>query len=680
MRRIALVLLGVLAGDFQAQPARPRLAATSSSDSKSIQAPGGVGTNQEPLPPRALARIGSLRLHQGEWTYAIAYSPDGARLVSAGSTEARLWDAATGKEALRLKALEVDPPAAGPLPDGNRPCAAAVSPDGRRVAWGYRDQRVRIMDLTTGKEVRAFSGHTSPQFHPPAMAFTQDGQFFAVEVAEPGQNTIRLWDLNTGERAQTLVQSFAHRSEALAFSPDGTILASAVFEETIRLWDVASGKLMRDLNGRYRTRVVAFAPNGKMLVSAGDTRARLWDVASGKQLHVLSGHEPTVQAAAFSPDGETLAVSSDDNTIRLWNTASGKQLLRLEGYRFECNALSFSPDGRVLAAASWDGLIRCWDVATGTRLQPVYGHEAGVTAVAVAPDEKRVASASHDHTVRVWDAASGKPLLKLAGHTSAVSAVAFAPNGKLLASAGQDQTIRIWDAATGKELRHMKKWREPVHALAFSPDGKLLASGSGWKGLGTVPSGRVRLWDSATGEQRACFHASEFQVTSVSFLAGGTQLMASGGNGTQFSWEVATGKEVMRRQSWSAVVAPSPDGRTLAGASWYLALHPGMPFGFVAPQETQKLRCWDLATGKETLAVNARDDAVVVAFSPCDRHLAYGSRYGTIRLLDPDTGKETLELSGHYGAVTCLAFMPDGRRLVSGAEDGTMLVWDVSQP
>lgn len=273
MRRIeTLAVLGALAGGFlvpaHAQLICPRLGDTDASGSGGIQASGAGGVKHDPLPPRAMARMGSLRLHHGAWTFAIGYSPDGATLISAGSTEARLWDVSTGKEVSRVKALELETSPEAILPDGYRPCAAAISPDGKRVAWGYRDQRVRIMELATGKEVCSFPGNTSGQYHPPPMAFTQDGRFFAAEVTERSQSTIRLWDLKAGERVQTRLQNFSHPGEALTFSPDGKTLASLAYDGTIGLWDVATGKLLRAMKGHDRTRTLAFAPDGKTLASA----------------------------------------------------------------------------------------------------------------------------------------------------------------------------------------------------------------------------------------------------------------------------------------------------------------------------------------------------------------------------------------------------------------------------
>jgi WD40 repeat protein len=195
---------------------------------------------------------------------------------------------------------------------------------------------------------------------------------------------------------------------------------------------------------------VAFSPDGRTLASAShDNTVRLWDAATGRATQTLKGHSNWVQSVAFSPDGRTLASASSDQTVRLWNAATGRATQTLKGHSYGVNSVAFSPDGRTLASASDDDTVRLWDAATGRATQTLKGHSGWVRSVAFSPDGRTLASASSDKTVRLWDAATGHATQKLKGHSGRVNSVAFSPDGRTLASASSDKTVQLWDAATG---------------------------------------------------------------------------------------------------------------------------------------------------------------------------------------------------------------------------------------
>ena len=263
----------------------------------------------------------------------------------------------------------------------------------------------------------------------------------------------------------------------VAVSLDGKMVATASSDQTARLWDAATGQLIRTLTGHtgFLT-TVAFSPDGKTLASAGeDGPVRLWDTGTGQFLRSLSGSAKGTVSVAFSPDGKLLASGGLDNAVRLWDPATGQELRTLSGHSDAVSDVAFSPDGQVLASSSKDGTVRLWDAATGRELRTLPGHTEAVLAVAFSPDGKMLASAGADLTVRLWDTASGQEIRKFTDKPTAFG-LAFSPDGKTLATSGPDKVVRVWDVATGQDLHTFSGHQDMVLNLAFTPDGKTLAS------------------------------------------------------------------------------------------------------------------------------------------------------------------------------------------------------------
>ncbi|MFF4350448.1 AAA family ATPase [Streptomyces sp. NPDC001530] len=516
-----------------------------------------------------------------------------------------------------------------------------------------------------------------------------------------------------------------------SFSPNGRILATASYDRTVRLWNVADPTrpkpLGKPLTGHTSwVSSAVFSPDGHTLASAGDDGTiRLWNVRDpshpqpiGKP---LTGHGGTIYLLAFSPDGSTLASSSEDHTVRLWDVGDpgrAKALGRVTGHTDAVRSVAFSPDGRTLAAGSDDGTIRLWDMAEPRHPVPIHGvltgHTDTVHSVAFSPDGRTLASGSSDDTIRLWNVADphhATPLgAPLTGHTGPVWSVAFNPDGNMLAAASADSTASLWNVS---DPAYPSQVGEPLagsggemYALGFSPDGRTLATGSGdnMVRLWSIPTsdmigrigafrqdgrvlataardGRVRLWNVETPNRPVPlgkpFTPGEGEVRAPAFSPDGHTLALLTGNRAVQLWNVtdptrpvAYGPPVALRTRFAAALAFSPDGRMLATA-----------------YDDRTIQLWNVSDPSHLRPLGApltghKGYVNSLVFSPDGRTLASGSADDTIRLWNVTDSRHAAQLgaplTGHLGPINTLAYSPDGHTLASGSDDNTVRLWNIT--
>jgi WD40 repeat protein len=494
------------------------------------------------------------------------------------------------------------------------------------------------------------------------------GQILSVAVSPDGtrlasaskDHTVKIWDASNGAELLTL-KGHNDAVTNVTFSADGRRMASAGGDETIRVWDTTTGAESFKL-ARPRVTSAVFSPDGKLLASAGwDMTVKLHDAMSGIELRELKGHSNTVTRVAFSPDGKRLASASMDKTVKVWDATSGVELRTLKGHTDFINSVAFSPDGKRLASAGFmpypiqPGHIKVWDATSGLELLTIRGHDHAVMGVAFSPDGKRLASASADRTVKVWDATSGRESHTLKGHIDYVTSVVYSPDGKRLVSASEDQTIRVWDATHGMESRTLNGPSDAIWSVAITSDGDRVGSAS--------LDGTVSIWDTRSGAVSRSLNGHANTVLSVTFDAEGKRMASAGSDGTVKVWETTSGGELHTLKGHTDgvyCVAFSPDGKKLASASI-----------------DKTVKVWDATNGTETLTLTGHADMVTsVAFSPDGKRLASGSYDQAVKVWDATGGAESLTLKGHTRAVTSVAFSPDGKRLATASYDQTVKVWD----
>jgi WD40 repeat protein/tRNA A-37 threonylcarbamoyl transferase component Bud32 len=482
-----------------------------------------------------------------------------------------------------------------------------------------------------------------------AVAFSPDGTRLAT--ASYG-GTVKVWDTRTGAEALTF-RGNAYAVRAVSFSPDGSRLASASDDGTVKVWDARTGAGVLTLSGHANVvTAVSFSPGGSRLASASrDRTVKVWDTRTGAEALTLRGHGDVVTAVSFSPDGSRLA-SASLGIVKVWDTRTGAEALTFRGHADSVHAVSFSPDDSRLATASQDLTPKVWDARTGAEVFTLRGHLSVVRAVCFSPDGSRLASGSYDRTVKVWDARTGAEALTLRGHGNGVSAVSFSPDGTRLASASDDQTVKVWDARTGGESVTLRGKTGGMYSVAFSPDGTRLATGSNDE--------TVRVWDARTGVEALTLRGHTGVVPAVSFSPDGTRLASASYDQTVKVWDARTGAEILTLRGHAGqvfAVSFSPDGTRLATAS-----------------ADQTVKVWDARTGAEALTF--RGHAIAVSYSPEGTRLASASADQTVKVWDARTGAEILTLRGHAGQVIAVSFSPDGTRLASASADQTVKVWD----
>jgi WD40 repeat protein/serine/threonine protein kinase len=498
-------------------------------------------------------------------------------------------------------------------------------------------------------------------------------------------------------------------ARSVAFSPDGSTIASASDDATILLWDAKTKKLLRKLRGhRNLITSVAFSPDGTTLASGSfDTTVCLWETKTGTLRKQLLGL-PTQQVCgvAFSWDGSKIASANQDGTIVLWDAKDFRSIESLVGHTKAVNGVAFSPDGKRIASGSDDGTVRVWDIGDigdiENRKQPLElsGHiNRIINRVAFSPDGRIIASASVDKCVRLWDAETGKLRTTLSGHQDDVTSVAFRFDGKFIVSASFDQTIRLWNTETLTQVRAVFSTTAKVYEAAFSPDGERIVGGSAdgkvylsyvmpehtdferlrardggvrsvafggnWQ---TIVSGGVdksiRQWDTASGRAiGAPLGGHDSEVMSVAISKDGKQIASANEDGTIRLWGGDTVRVLMGHSNSVFSIAFSRDGKKLVSGS-----------------ADKTVRVWNVATGKEYFApLSGHQDRVLsVAFSPDGRKIASTSNDGKILLWDAESRVQIWAIVGHAEPVRGVAFSPDGGIIASASDDQTIRLWDTA--
>ena len=641
------------------------------------------------LPKAAKARLGKGSIR------GIQFSPDGTQLAVSSNIGVWLYDVQTGKEISLFTGI----------------CGAVVfSPDGRFLAHGGGDfysslgtsrwaNNVELWEIATGRKVQLSDA-------PPAAAalrFSEDGRTL-ISLGKSRVLISRL-DVKTGRRTENKLGERQGRIhlETYALVPDK--VAIGMDNGNIELWDTTTGKklstirenveklpvpdeLIGMMDDNNKVFVLAFSPDGTRLASGSrDTTVQLWETTSNHAPVTLPKHTGWPTALAFSPDGKLIASGGTDNTVILWDTVTGESLATFSDHLSDIRALAFSPDGTTLASGSSDGTIRFWNTEKRRSLATHIAGHAGYLENLIRKDESTLVSVADDGIITHWDLKTSqhttlqtKNTVERTLFTDWAGTFVFSPDGTQIASPGldpdspnptpwYDDILRLIDVSTGRELT---TFPDVGADMAFSPNGKILAYSRRYNKIHLLSTETGEILDISLSDPNHTVEDPRHpEVRTLLFSPDGQKLVSGTKGGKVQMWDVETGVALTS----FFVEEPPTDDRyrdpivTLAFSSDSSLLAVG------SVKQIRLLGSPKLPHFKEvSYGENVWGTALV--FSPDDSVIVRGLAAGRIQLWDVTTGDKLTTLEGHTATVKTLEFSADGKTFISAAEDGTILLWD----
>jgi len=449
---------------------------------------------------------------------------------------------------------------------------------------------------------------------------------------------------------------FKGHTEAIystAFNKDGTLAATGSFDKSVRLWDPASGKQLREFSGpnghQGLVLSVAFSPAGDQIASGGtDNTAKVWDVPLSTPVRELT-HAAAVTAVAVSPDGKTVAATARDGSVKLW-AADGKPIATLSGHPGGATGAAFSANGQVLASCGADGAARFWNSADGKPIATIGAHGSPITGVAFSPNNNQVYTVGEDGLWKSWQFPVPAPR-QLPAHADAITSMVLSVDGNSTLTGGADKSVKLASVANGQLIRDFAGATAAITSVAQWPNGAAVAAGT--------TDGKVFLW-TVDGKPAGTLNAHVGAVTGIAVNANGSGFVTVGADGALRSWAYPIiASKTIPHPDRVVGTALSADGKRLitAGAD-------------------KIVRTWAFPAGTAERQFTGHGGAVSgAAITPDNTTVLSAGADETVRVWNAANGMQIASFAGHAGPIHTLAIAPNGQFAATGGEDGLIKVW-----
>jgi WD40 repeat protein len=616
-----------------------------------------------------------------------------------------------------------------------------IDPSGKFLISGSIDNSVKILDLESGIILRTLVGHTDL-----VQSISVDALCRYI-VSGSRDNTIKVWDFVSGNLLKTIYLFDNEMLWSVVIDPSAKFIVSSVTIQKnrkptddlrIKIFDLASGKLLNSIKGHAFIPAVAIDPSGQFIVSGERNKnnkyeeqgiIKIWELISGRLIKTVKAHDFTVRAIAIDPNGKFIvsAGSYGEKTIKIWNLKSGKLIQRLKGHTGSIEAVIVHPSANFIISRSSDygnnidSTIKIWNLRSGRPIRTIVATKGFSPLISIDPTGRFIVScvsqkegSSIDTTIKLIDFISGKLLRTINSETHIVMAAAVDPNGHCIVTGNWDGTIKIWDLRTGRLLKNLKGHSGCVGAISINSTGTLVVSGSAESdyfenGEWHSRDKTIKIWDLKSGKLRKTLGGWGGHSNGISDVAidpNGNYIVSASWDKTVKLWDLKSGSLVRTMMGHSDVVRSveiDPTGqmiissskdktiklwdiksgrliRTIEGHSGDInscAVDPSGQF-IISSTATGEIKLWCLKSGNLIKTMKGHSGRVhSVGVDLAGQFILSSGEDCTIKLWNLKTGSLIKTFEGHSAVIAAASFTPDGRHIVSGSADGTTRIWNI---